>query len=137
MVDKKFFHNLTANQYDNIIGKVTWGKLKEHFKQPDWCGYPDALSRLGCWSLTGNHISKESDCYTCELHKKESAIHPKKFDVWIEPETKEIYVFGSMLWVNKSFLEKFEPNECIPISDKNTMLDIISKYELAGTLCNN
>jgi len=70
------------------------------------------------------------------LHKKESAMHPKKFDVWIEPTTNDIYVFNNMMWLNRSFLENFEPNECITREDKNTILDIITNYELAGSLCN-
>ena len=35
-----------------IVDRKTLGWMEERYKQPDFCGYPEALAALGCWSLT-------------------------------------------------------------------------------------
>lgn len=56
-----------------LTQKRTIGYLKEHYKQPKWCNYPNALDGpFGCWSLMDLYgdrkkISREfcskCDCY--------------------------------------------------------------------------
>ena len=50
----------------------TWGWLIEHYHQPKWCRYPDAISPLGCWSLISWpwEMTRER-CSSCELYKDE------------------------------------------------------------------
>ena len=48
-----FFHELTQDQINTLVeNKTPVKEILEKFKQPDWCGYPEALSMtMGCWSL--------------------------------------------------------------------------------------
>jgi len=50
---ERYFHKLTPEQRSELERKnVLIQDLLDHFKQPDWCGYPNALSGLfGCWAL--------------------------------------------------------------------------------------
>jgi|HubBroStandDraft_3_1064219.scaffolds.fasta_scaffold49176_4 hypothetical protein len=49
----KYFHELPQTDVDALIkGHKTWGDIMAEYKQPDWCGYPEALGgEFGCWSL--------------------------------------------------------------------------------------
>jgi len=79
-MDKKYFHEIDKKEVDELIkGKKTWEYIMANYKQPDWCGYHDALRGLwGCWSLTGLlarrkgefKISKEF-CSKCDCFKSE------------------------------------------------------------------
>lgn len=64
---KNFFHEIPNKEYKSILN-LTWGEINKKYKQPAWCKYPDAISPLGCWSLTSavarKQISKEY-CKTC------------------------------------------------------------------------
>jgi len=53
MENKKYFHELSQQEIDTLIADKTVGYILENYKQPDWCGYPQALSMAmgGCWSL--------------------------------------------------------------------------------------
>lgn len=68
---KKYWHELDQEEIDNVIksGRTVEEVLKE-FKQPDWCGYRDALSGLkGCWSLMSDKIRPKISrefCKTCD-----------------------------------------------------------------------
>jgi hypothetical protein len=57
----KYWHKLTDKEIEVLKKKkatVGWG-LK-NLKQPDWCGYPDALcGGMGCWSLVDHEIRKK------------------------------------------------------------------------------
>ena len=47
----------------------TIGWFVRHYRQPEWCKYPEALSGLmGCWSLWYRNIHKETDCKNCDLY---------------------------------------------------------------------
>lgn len=58
---RPFYHELTKLALEKLkTSNMTIGKLREHYRQPEWCGYPDALSQMmGCWSL----------CFPPEWHK--------------------------------------------------------------------
>lgn len=50
----KYWHSLPQSEVEALVAKgdVTWRNIMDNYKQPDWCGYPEALSGLmGCWSL--------------------------------------------------------------------------------------
>lgn len=75
MENKKYFHELPQSEIEKLkklIKGVSRNYLVNKFKQPDWCGYPNALHLgLGCWSLANfekngirTKISKEF-CKTC------------------------------------------------------------------------
>lgn len=66
-----YFHNITDGDFKKMLkAGTTWYGVMESFKQPKWCGYPDALSGvMGCWSLTSRLIKREKDCMNCELHR--------------------------------------------------------------------
>lgn len=70
----RYFHTLADSTVKKLISKgMTYGELKDKYKQPDWCAYPDALEgAMGCWSLMDmwglrHKISKEycggCDCF--------------------------------------------------------------------------
>lgn len=67
----KYFHELTEKEYRAILAEgITYGELAEKYLRPSWCDYPDALSPLGCWSLTGGKVTGEDYCKNCDLYKK-------------------------------------------------------------------
>ena len=73
-----YWHELTDEHIKGLITqKKTIGYVLKNYKQPDWCTYPEALSRdMGCWSLVDDFdlrkkISIEY-CKKCDLFKKES-----------------------------------------------------------------
>ena len=76
-IKKKYWHRLSQNTVDNIIADgTTWGYVMDNFKQPDWCGYPNALDgQMGCWTLTniwGSNSRKSicrDFCKNCEYYK--------------------------------------------------------------------
>lgn len=67
-MEKKYFHELTDKEFEEVVNDdLTYGD----FKQPKWCGYPDALDwNMGCWSLTGRTIKTKNDCKNCECYIK-------------------------------------------------------------------
>ena len=64
---KKYWHELTDEEFSKIDPETLCSKLRKKYKQPDWCDYPDAIGALGCWSLVGsNRIKISIDfCKTC------------------------------------------------------------------------
>lgn len=75
---KQYWHKEEQEEVDKLIESgITIAKLKEQYKQPDWCNYPDALDGvLGCWSLNNNTQNGlrtkicEDFCKTCPKWKK-------------------------------------------------------------------
>jgi len=66
----KPFHELTDEEYQAILDlNITYEQLNEMHPQPEWCGYPHALSGLGCWSLTSRTIKCRTDCVDCDEYK--------------------------------------------------------------------
>ena len=76
----EYFHEIEQSEVDKLIkDKKTIQYLLDNYKQPDWCGYPKALSGdTGCWSLVDmkkgglrTKISKEycSNCDECLTNK--------------------------------------------------------------------
>jgi len=65
-----FFHRLSKKKLEALKKEGrTWGWLMDNYRQPRWCGYPDALEgMMGCWSLIGGHTNRQSDCKHCELN---------------------------------------------------------------------
>jgi hypothetical protein len=59
---KKYFHELTNCQRNKLDENLTYEELAAQFPQPPWCTYPDAISYLGCWSLTGGIVKSEEYC---------------------------------------------------------------------------
>ncbi len=55
MEGKKYFHEMSESEFDALFEKnMSNEDVAKMYKQPDWCGYPNALHpSLGCWSLTG------------------------------------------------------------------------------------
>jgi hypothetical protein len=51
----KYWHQLTDKEVGYLIeSNVTWKDIMDSYRQPDWCGYPEAINgQMGCWSLTG------------------------------------------------------------------------------------
>lgn len=78
MKEKKYFHELSQQEIDELIRRrVNWQYIVDNYKQPDWCGYPNALAgSMGCWSLTNlkpnviNMICIKF-CKTCIAFKKD------------------------------------------------------------------
>lgn len=64
---KPYFHEITNEEFQQLIDeKWTWGKLAEHYKQPPWCGYPNALEgQMGCWSLIKRDLHRPISCDYC------------------------------------------------------------------------
>lgn len=48
-----YWHEAPQEEIDKYIkeGKIAY-YVFSLYRQPEWCDYPDALSLLGCWSLT-------------------------------------------------------------------------------------
>jgi len=64
-----FFHRLSKVKQEEILGShMTIGELLDTYRQPSWCGYPDALAGImGCWSLIdAGRIRKKADCANCD-----------------------------------------------------------------------
>ena len=71
--EKLFFHEaVTPEKFRELCEQgITWGELKEMYKQPDWCMYKDALyGPMGCWSLLGFRVTGVEFCKECELCKE-------------------------------------------------------------------
>lgn len=67
-----YWHAITKDELNKLLETdITWGEVYNHYKQPEWCGYPEALhGALGCWSLTlFEYIPDicESYCEDCDL----------------------------------------------------------------------
>lgn len=70
--NRKYWHELSKEEFDSIPGETLCSELRAKYKQPDWCTYPEAIDALGCWSLIGDRrtqISK-SFCGKCDLFKE-------------------------------------------------------------------
>lgn len=80
----KYWHETPQDEIDRLIedGALIQFVL-DNYKQPDWCGYKQALSgMMGCWSLTDNepgglrtHISKEY-CKGCDCFLTPNSQNP-------------------------------------------------------------
>lgn len=75
MKNKKFWHELTQAEIDNLIRQeADTDYILNNYNQPDWCTYPLALnSYTGCWSLMDlskdggrTKVSREY-CLSCDL----------------------------------------------------------------------
>lgn len=81
-MEKKYLHEAVHREINELIKeKITYGEFREKYRQPDWCGYPDAIDPTGCWSLMlyalGDEqikISREY-CKACELYKEKKDGH--------------------------------------------------------------
>lgn len=64
-ITKKIWVNKIFNKKN-----VKW--LCERYKQPDWCGYTNALNGLmGCWSLTSwPYKMSKKHCKICDEYKE-------------------------------------------------------------------
>jgi hypothetical protein len=73
-IKMRYFHTLVDSTVKRLISRhITWGELTGRYKQPDWCGYPNALEGvMGCWSLTDlfDIISREY-CAGCDCFIKD------------------------------------------------------------------
>jgi hypothetical protein len=49
--NRKYWHEISDEEYGQIIGKRTWGYVWLHYKQPEWCVEPYMLDAAGCCSL--------------------------------------------------------------------------------------
>lgn len=76
----KYWHEIPQEEIKSLINSgVTNQHVVDNYKQPDWCGYPEALmGMMGCWSLTDNtadglrtKICKDF-CFTCPYFKQKS-----------------------------------------------------------------
>ena len=68
-----YFHELKAEEFYYLLDSypgITCKQVAELFKQPKWCEYPDAVSPLGCWSLTGFMVTGEEYCKGCDCKKR-------------------------------------------------------------------
>jgi len=72
----RYFHTLADSTIRRLCAKqTTWGDIMKRYKQPQWCGYSNALEgTMGCWSLIGlfdtrHKISKEY-CKRCDCFKE-------------------------------------------------------------------
>ena len=132
--NKKFYHELTPYERDKLIGTITYGELMAKYKQPDWCTYPSALEgRMGCWSLMdATKITKESDCFECELHIKCGETKFQKFDKWIDEKTSNLYIFTGMYWMDKVNLEyhdtELKENSATSEEDRVIIRKLIAEY---------
>jgi hypothetical protein len=72
---KRYWHTLADSTIKKLISKhTTWDAVMERYRQPSWCGYPNALEGiLGCWSLTDHKIRHEISreyCTRCDCFIK-------------------------------------------------------------------
>ena len=71
----KYWHKITAKEFETIKNKSV-GWLMRNYKQPDWCGYPDAIDGyMGCWSLVFSITNRKEYkriskvfCKSCEYY---------------------------------------------------------------------
>ena len=72
----KYFHELRKEEFAWLVAeKTTWKEVAKDFPQPPWCGYPEAIHALGCWSLirfdeNGCRVTGEEFCKDCDLYWK-------------------------------------------------------------------
>ncbi|HQD65163.1 MAG TPA: hypothetical protein PLJ16_08040 [Casimicrobium huifangae] len=63
----KPFHELTETERAALSESgMTFGQVAAEHPQPEWCDYPDAVSPLGCWSLTGGMVPGIEYCKNCD-----------------------------------------------------------------------
>jgi hypothetical protein len=65
---KRSFLFITDEEWETLKSMhKTWAWVMEHFDQPKWCGYPDALAgEMGCWSLVGRMVTSREYCKNCD-----------------------------------------------------------------------
>ena len=73
MINKKYFHELTEEEFNKLPETMTVNQLNEEYCQPEWCNYPDALGLLGCWSLISRMVKEENYCRNCDCHLTKNA----------------------------------------------------------------
>jgi len=70
MTPKKYWHELSDEEFANIPPNTKCLELRKLYSQPKWCSYPDAIDALGCWSLINSELRKKISieyCKGCEL----------------------------------------------------------------------
>lgn len=76
---KKYFHELTDQEFKELPGNITYEQLAKEYPQPDWCEYPDATAGLmGCWSLMSMLIKNRDCCKNCECCKDFNHLPPNE-----------------------------------------------------------
>lgn len=72
MRNKRYFHELPIHERVEALNsgkKIGW--LVDTYNQPRWCGLPDALDQLGCWSLLNftkqSPVVTKNSCGGCEF----------------------------------------------------------------------
>jgi hypothetical protein len=73
---KPFFHKINDEEYQWLCSeKKTWGYVLKHYRQPEWCTYPEALAGIwGCWSLIYRYKINRNKCKRCGYYKDERPI---------------------------------------------------------------
>ena len=72
----KPFHELTDVERAALgASGMTFAQAAEEHPQPEWCNYPDAISPLGCWSLTGGKVTGIDYCKDCECLRSNKEIN--------------------------------------------------------------
>lgn len=75
----KFFHELTEAERNALAASgMTYAQAAVDHPQPEWCDYPDAVSPLGCWSLTGGMVTGIGYCQHCDCLRSNSGIKPSR-----------------------------------------------------------
>ncbi len=133
--NRKFYHELTPFERNELIGKMTYGELNDQYKQPNWCHYPSALEgKMGCWSLMGDEIWKESDCYSCDLHSKDGRIDHQRYSEWFDPD-KNLYIYTGMWWTNevdfKEHYNRLKTDSCLSDEVREKVKKIFQKYNIS------
>ena len=66
-----YWHKIPKEDQKQVLtfSKMMIGDFIQKFRQPAWCGYPDALrGQMGCWSLIRpGRITNINDCLGCDL----------------------------------------------------------------------
>ena len=76
-MSKRYWHKLRDSTIKKAIkNKMTVGEVMRRYKQPDWCGYPNALEgAMGCWSLVDaldlRHSISVEYCKNCDCFIKQ------------------------------------------------------------------
>ena len=75
----KYITELSQAEYEHIkTSNETWGWLRENYKQPPWCDYPESIDPMGCWSLISWPWDiTEQYCHNCDcfgLYKPEGRL---------------------------------------------------------------
>ena len=67
-----YFHELSDYEFQCLIEeRITYEEVQKRHPQPSWCKYPDAIGRLGCWSLMDrDRIINRDYCKRCECYEK-------------------------------------------------------------------